>query len=250
MKTTGPLFLCLGLLISHSATYALNPVEGFYAGLLVEGSHGPSNDHVVFEEDNMLFAGTVDYSAISGGGGAMLGYKYRHIRLEGEILYNHISTGPLTVGTCTLQSINIITPTGLCPESDYDHFKSKALGYKGSSAAIYGLINAYWDFFSYEGETVLIPYIGVGVGEAKIKNSNNIVNTRTSLSHGQSISTTENAGQGIVGLGYYMDDYSWITLDYRYLTTQNKANTRDKKYTLNTLNLTVNFAFDKGAIGS
>jgi opacity protein-like surface antigen len=235
------------LLLSAQAS-ALNPIGGFYGGIMAEVSHGPSNEEVYFLEDDLLFHGTVDYQPLSGGGGGFIGYKYNHFRLEGEILYNRISTGPLTVGSCTLESPNVQTPTGTCPTPEYDHFQAKALGYSGSSSAVYGLVNAYWDFFSYTGETFVVPYVGVGVGRAQIKNGNNFINTVNLYSHGHTVTTTSNAYQGILGLGYYMDDYTWASMDYRYLSTQNTSTLVDNSYALNTLNFTINFAFDKGAI--
>lgn len=247
MKHLTYLGMLSGLLL-NSTGFALNPIQGFYVGILGEVSHGPSEDQVIFHEDNMNFLGTVDYSPISGGGGAYLGYKLGHFRLEGEVLYNRISTGPLTVGSCTLQSPNVFTPTGTCPPGEYDHFRAKALGYQGSSAATYGFVNAFYDFFSWEGDTPVVPYVGLGVGKAQVTNRSNFVDTITSYSHGQSTSDSHNAFQGILGLSYYMDDFAWASMDYRYLSTQSNREFQNKSYILNTINFTVNFAFDKGGI--
>lgn len=243
-------------LLCNTSLFALNPIEGFYGGLLGEVSHGPSNDTVVFREDFQRFHGTVDYSPIAGGAGVMLGYKYKHFRLEGEFLYNRISTGPLTVGTCTIQSPNVTTPTGLCPAGTYDGFKAKALGYSGSSTAMYGMANGFWDFFSYEGSSDVVPYIGVGFGIASIKNASSFINTITDYSHGQTHSGSGTAYQGILGVSYFMDDFTWCSADYRYLNATRKPDNRPDlgstipatKYLLNTFNITINFAFDKGAL--
>lgn len=247
MKQLIQLSLLSGLVFSN-AGFALNPVGGFYGGLFGTISNGPSSDVVHFREDGIPFTGTVDYSSVGGGAGLTLGYKFRQFRAEGEFLYTRISTGPLTVGTCRLENTDIITPTGSCPQPEYDHFQAKALGYEGHSTAMYGLANAYWDFFRYEGETSLVPYLGVGFGMAQVKNSNNFVNTRTTYSHGHSNTYSSAAYQGIVGLSYYLDDFAWIGMDYRYLSTKNLPDFEDRKYVLNTLNFVVNFAFDKGAI--
>lgn len=246
----------LSQLLCSTSLFALNPIEGFYGGLVGEVSHGPSNDQIYFREDNMIFHGVVDYSPISGGAGFMLGYKFRHIRAEGEFLFNRISTGPVTVGTCTLQSPNVLTPTGVCPAGIYDGFQAKALGYSGNSTAIYGLFNGYWDFFSYDGTSEMVPYLGFGVGIGSVKNGSSFVNTNTSYSHGQTHTGSGMAYQGIIGLSYYMDDFTWCSMDYRYLTTTQRSNNRSdlgtnlpsKSYLLNTFNLTINAAFDKGAI--
>lgn len=255
MKQLIKFSLFSSLLLSTQA-FAINPIQGFYGGLIGEVSHGPSNDQVFFREDAALFHGTVTYSSISGGAGGYIGYKYSHFRVEAEGLYNRISTGPLTVGTCVIQSANVLTPTGFCPQATSDHFREKALGYSGSSSGTYGLLNAFWDFYSDEPDSYFSPYLGIGLGVASIKNSSNFINTINLYSHGHSIIGNGTAAQGIIGVSYYMDDFTWAGMDYRYLTTKLKAdlenelgaNLPTRNYTLNTLNFTINFAFDKGAI--
>ncbi|RUR06182.1 hypothetical protein [Legionella sp. km772] len=244
-----PLFLSTSL-------FALKPIDGFYGGLLGEISHGPSGDEIYFHEGGMLFHGNVEYSPVSGGAGFMLGYKYKHLRGEGEFLFNRISTGPLTVGTCTIESPDVVTPTGLCPPGIYDGFKAKALGYSGNSTAIYGLFNVIWDFYSEEEHSDVAPYLGIGAGMASIKNGSSFINTNTDYSHGQTHNSSGIAYQGIVGISYFMDDFTWCSMDYRFLTTNRKPDTTtdvgsllpSKTYLLNTFNLTINAAFDKGAI--
>ena len=241
-------------LLYATSLFALNPIQGFYIGLFGEVSHGPSGDEIYFEEDASIFHGNVDYSPISGGAGFMLGYKYSHFRAEGEFLYNRISTGPLTVGTCTLQSPDVSTPTGVCTPGEYDGFQEKALGYSGSSSAAYGLFNVYWDFFSENNGSEMVPYVGVGMGIGSIKNGSSIVNTISDYSHGQTHTSSGVAYQGILGVSYYMDDFTWCSLDYRYIATNKKPDVNQniqnqltaKTYTLNTFNLTINGAFDKG----
>ncbi len=252
----------LSPLLWSTSLFALEPIDGFYGGLFAEVSHGPSGQEIYFHEDLMLFHGNVEYSPISGGAGFMLGYKFRHLRAEGELLFNRISTGPLTVGTCTIQSPNVTTPTGVCTPVLYDGFKAKALAYSGNSTAVYGLFNGIWDFYSSEGDSGVAPYVGFGAGMASIKNGSSFINTNTDYSHGQTHKSSGIAYQGILGVSYYMDDFTWCSIDYRYLTTNRKAdsgttavtsttappNLPSKNYTLNTFNMTINVAFDKGAI--
>jgi opacity protein-like surface antigen len=229
---------------------AINPIQGIYGGLMAEVSHGPSNAKLIFHRDGLIFNGTVGYSVLSGGAGGFLGYKYKHFRVEGELLYNRTSTGPLKVGTCTIQSTNIITPTGACPPGEYDHFKADALGYSGSSNATYGMINGFYDFFADNIDTYIAPYIGIGIGTARIKDSNNLVNTHTLNSVGKTVHANGSAYEGILGLSYYMDDFTSASVDYRYLSTKSLPSLGNKSYTLNAINFTINFAFDMGSIGS
>jgi opacity protein-like surface antigen len=245
------------LLFLSTPSFALTPVGGFYGGLFAEMSHGPSSDIVYFREDDSLFTGTADYSPISGGAGVMIGYKYKHFRTEAEFFFNRISTGPVTVGTCVIENQNVVTPTGVCTPGVYDSFQAKALGYSGNSTAVYGLLNVFWDFFSYENTDIAtVPYIGIGAGYAQVKNGNSYINTINQSSHGESIAHTGMALQGILGISYYLDDYAWIAMDYRFVSAKQSEDIRDdigvhipsNDYGLHTINIGVNVAFDKGAI--
>ncbi len=237
----------LSPLLFSTSLFALTPIDGFYFGLLGEMSHGPSNDGVYFHEGTQIYHGTVGYSPLSAGAGAMLGYKYQHLRGEAEFLYNRISTGPVTVSTCGIQNHDISTPTGVCPPL----FVEQALGFSGNSSAVYGFFNAYWDFFSNEEKSDLDPYLGIGVGESIIKNGNSFVNTITDYAHGQTYNSSGIAYQGIVGIGYFMDSFAWCSMDYRFVSTTRKASNGtdnatllpSKSYTLSTLNFTINAVF-------
>lgn len=273
----------LSNLLINSAAFALNnPIQGFYAGIMAGISHGPASDQVVFEErvsrtNTQRFTGKVTYSSVGGGGGAVLGWKFSHVRLEGELLYNRISTGPLLVdpGGCTLQSPNVFSPTGVCTPGTgdpgtYDRFRLRGLAYSGSSAVTYGLFNVYFDFFSPESYQT-VPYVGIGIGKAQIRNFNDFINTNIGsspstypdgtvnpnasegLSHGHTVTVTTTAVQGILGVSYYMDDFTWAGMDLRYTTTPaltqiSDASAAKKSYALTSLNFNINFAFDKGGI--
>ncbi len=253
MKQLIQLSVLSSLLVSPTVFALNNPIQGFYAGIMAGISHGPSNNGVIFEEDRTRFTGTVTYSSVGGGGGAMLGYKLSHFRLEGEILYNRISTGPLEVdpGGCTLESPNVLTPSGFCPPAPagaFDRFQAKALGYSGSSAVTYGIGNLYYDFFTPNSNTNVVPYIGLGVGMAQIRNFSDFINTNNLNSHGSNVTFTTSVAQGILGLSYFMDDFTWAGMDLRYITTKSLPEMGDRRYGLTSLNFTINFAFDKGAI--
>ncbi|CEG57489.1 P44/Msp2 family outer membrane protein [Legionella fallonii] len=252
MKQLIQLGIFSSLLIS-STTFAINshPVQGLYIGLLAGIAHGPSNNTVTFVEDAQRFTGTVSYSPIGAGGGGVLGYKIANFRTELELLYNRISTGPLRVnpGDCTLENVDIVTPSGLCTSGTYDRFQAKALGYQGSSAVTYGLLNMYYDIFTQESHTDFFPYIGVGIGEAYIRDFSNFVNTNTTFSHGNNVSFSAPAIQGILGAGFFMDDFTWASMDLRYLsTTKTYPQLQNRRYGLIALMFNISFALDKGGI--
>ena len=261
MKQLIQLSIISSLLVSTPIFALDNPVEGFYLGILAGISHGPASDQITFPEPPLpgspTFTGKVTYSSVGGFGGVALGYKLSHFRLEGEIFYNRFSTGPLLIGSCTLQSPKVVGPTGVCPQGkDYDDFEKNGEAYSGSSAATYGMINFYFDFFTPYQPSNAVPYLGIGLGEARIRNFSNFIYTKEVLpSHGFNTTFTAPAVQGILGLSYFMDDFTWVGMDLRYNTTRSLHQVSDtivadKKYALTSLNFNVNFAFDKGGFNS
>lgn len=245
MKQLIRLSLISTLLLSQSA-HATNPIQGFYGGVLAEISHGPSNYPLTFVNNNLVFGGIVNNSAVGGGGAGVIGFRIQNVRLEGEILVNYVSAGTLSLGTCTLQSPAVVTPTGLCAPVLQDN----AVGFNGSNTAGFGFINAFYDFMSYDTEQTLIPYIGIGIGGAQLKKSVNFINTTTTVdrvSVGHSVLSRSTAGQAIVGISFFLDDYAWAGMDYRYVTTNTLEDNNNSRYALNTLNFNINFSFDNSS---
>jgi opacity protein-like surface antigen len=245
--------ILLSSFITSTPMYAVDLTQGFYGSLFGEVSHGPSSDNTIFTEDGSAFHGVVKFSNISGGAGFTLGYRYNQFRAEGEFLFNRISTGPVTVGTCTIENVDVVSPTGICTPGVYDSFQAKGLGFSGSSTALYGLINGIFDLEMFDSTTNVTPYLGVGFGTVSIKNGTSFINTVAGTSHGYTPTSRSTAMQGILGVSYYMDDYTWATMDFRYLAASRKALSNhvdaevipSKAYNLSTLNFGVGFAFDR-----
>ncbi len=240
MKQLSQFAIVTSLALSSSA-FAVNPVQGFYGGILAEVGAGPSDYVLHFRHDNMDFIGTVKYQPVGGGGGVVLGYRVNKFRVEGELLYNTISYKNLTIGSCVLQSPNTTSPIGYCPQ---DHFQRDTIGFKGSTTGMYGMFNGFFDFVTYEGENSLVPYIGLGIGGAHIQNKREFVNILTTVSRSHSDSSSSAAAQGILGISYYLDDFTWMGMDYRYLSTNSLDDFNQSRYALNTLNFYVDFSFD------
>lgn len=241
-------FIKLSLLTSmmvSSTSFAFNQPRGFYFGLLGEVSHGPSEQRIHIPYYGVDHEAQVKFSYISGGGGAALGYKYDHYRAEAEVLYNSISTGPVNVPGCTIQNMDVATPTGNCPAE----LVRKGVGFKGTSTTVYGLFNVYFDIFGYESQSDIFPYVGLGAGVVSISNSNEFVATLTTNELSKSINSnlTSSAGQAILGVGYLIDDFTWIDMDLRYMTTKSLPEFNNQRYSLYALTFGVNGAFDRAS---
>lgn len=245
MKQLIQLNLITTLLLSQSAL-ATNPIQGFYAGFLAEISRGVPNYTLTFVQDNLVYGGTINNSIVGGGGAAIIGYRIQNVRLEGEILVNYVAAGTLNLGTCTLESPAVRTPTGICANA----LTENAVGFNGSTTAGFGFANVFYDFMSYDTEQTLVPYIGLGIGVSQLKKSVNFVNTTTlenRQSIGYSVLSRSSAAQVILGLSFFLDDYAWAGMDYRYVTTNTLENNNNARYALNTLNFNINFSFDNSA---
>lgn len=229
-------------LLANQAAFSLSPAQGIYVGLMAGMSHGPDINFNLTTEGIPL-SGQLKYNMLGGGGGAMIGYRIQKFRIEGEVFYNRIAYDKLTIGNCTLQSPTLKTPTGTCPNSVLSH-----VGFNGSTGVTYGLVNGYFDFLMYGSDSQVVPYVGLGIGNAKIKNSSNFTFNNNQLSVGESNTSSSYAAQGMVGISYFMDDFTWASMDYRYLTTNNVQDFASTRYAINTLNFTVNFSFDKGGM--
>ncbi|MBA2648770.1 MAG: outer membrane beta-barrel protein [Legionella sp.] len=246
-------FLILSSLMFQSFAYALDPINGFYGGGLAEISHSPSKYMLIVP--NTVLVGTVNNNPVGGGGGGMFGYRFHNFRAEAEVLFNYNSAKNLAIGSCRLLSPNVLTPidvvTGTCTE---DSFEVNKTGFKGHTTALYGLINGFYDIYTHESTCNIIPYVGLGFGGARIQNNIKLINTVTPIvtpvSTKMKASTTTSAAQGILGVSTFLDDFTWIGMDYRYLTTgalkaqNNFMLENNSRYALHTLNFFINFSFD------
>lgn len=265
MKPLIQLSILSSLALTNIA-FALNPIPGLYGGITAAVSHGPTNYTRNFEgtlpivNQSFSIPGTVNYNFVGGGGGAVLGYRMQSFRIEGEAFYNYIGTSTMTVGDCTLESPTVQTPTGQCNPI----FKNTGLGFNGSSGAFYGMVNGFYDFYiNDQDENPLVPYVGLGIGMASVKNSVNFVDTIINQSIGGNVTSHAGAAQLIVGVSYFLDDYAWIGVDFRYLSTgslNNKtatfhsqdvinfpASQNTSRYSVEAINFNVSASFDNSS---
>ena len=248
----------LGLAASSNA-FSADPVQGFYLGLLGQLSHAPNTNLSFSLPDGNTYNGSVKLSIVGGGVGGSIGYKIRNFRLEGELLFNINNYGSLNVGSCTLISPDVLGPNGNCSA----FIENTGLAFNGNTMGYYGLFNTFYDFLSSDPTVNFVSYLGLGLGGAMIKNhalshsNNQCISLGTcSAIVSQTLNTSSNgfAIQGIVGFNYYLDDFTTLGLDFRYLSTVNfnknntsaVTNSNNSNYGIGTINITANFALEKG----
>src|SRR3990167_4306137 len=78
----------IGLLLASLHAFSLNPAPGWYTGLIGGVTYLPKVDfNVISPIDNTTNTGDLSY-LIGGNGGLFLGYRFCHLRLELEPLFN------------------------------------------------------------------------------------------------------------------------------------------------------------------
>lgn len=222
----------LSLILANTTVYALNPVPGWYAGIILGASYIPTLNLTVpasLSSTNEI-TGSLSHNVLGNIGGQM-GYRCNNFRLEIEGLYNNNPLDVLKIGGVTINS----------PST------SSGLRLQGDTNIGAGFANGYYDFFSPDGSSNLVPYIGAGAGYAYVKSQIQFYNNDILVSSGDlSNSTSGIVGQAIIGMSYFLDDFTTFGLDFRYFTsakTQEVTNSRIQFYSINAI---VSGAFDFG----
>lgn len=281
-----------------SCSFAAVPVDGWYGGLNLGGNMMNKFSIVADDPFNPLFnsvSATVKHS-IGGNGGGQIGYRLCNFRFEGQLFlaytpYNELDiaglkikkgsstikvsdtvyyTNPGSTTTVTSGTTTTTTSTGGASGSStinttIPNPKPNMSGQTIMGAAFF---NVYYDFWDEDNDPSFIPYVGLGIGYATVRNSlkysfpfdgttygsyygttpfipGSMINGRfvAAESYKYRINTSSPLGQGILGLSYYMSDYTSFGLDYRYILTA-VSSKLGSRVNLNTLNLNVNFSFD------
>lgn len=244
MKTVLKLSLSSLLLINAQA-FALNPVQGWYAGLILGVSY-PQETTVVPTTSFVTPVGTIAPQnaslsyGVMGGVGGQIGYRCEHFRVEGEALYNNNPYDILTIGDYVIKS----------PST------SSTLRMQGATNSGFFLINGFYDLYTPNQDNVsqVVPYIGLGAGYSYVQNNITLYYNDTELYRTNLKATfSRPAGQAIVGISYFMDDFTTFGLDFRYLQTTSITNNNrpringfDTSLKLYSINLLFNGSFDFG----
>jgi len=232
------------LLLLQAPCFAIKPVQGTYAGVFL-GPTYTSNIEFTFNPTNVFSqtlrdaintyltnrtgstfnlptntndSGELTYSVLGGVGGE-IGYRFcDKFRLEFEVLYNNNPFSELKLGDNI-----VIDSVSTNPQ----------LHIEGDTNTGAGIINFYYDFLtrSRDGYSAIAPYIAAGVGYYYSQNTlifNYGENTADQEADGAEPATlyetkftqahTGIAAQAIVGVSYFMDDFTWLFADVRYLS--------------------------------
>lgn len=223
----------IGLLLASFAAFSLNPVQGWYAGLVGGATYAPNVDLMLINPvDHHNDKSTISY-LLGGNGGAMVGYRLCNFRVELEGLVNDNKLKQVKIGQFTF---------GDTPNNE----RVRVSGY---TYFISGLVNAIYEFYQPGSDrTNFAPYLGIGLGYASLQSKQSFEKeplTEPSFNL-DTLKESNGAGigQAILGVNYFMDDFAAVGIDYRYmiLTKTGHATTY---FQPQTINLSFTYAFGK-----
>lgn len=229
--------ILLNLILMCNSANALNVVEGWYGGLILGASSQPTvaftytfsypigdpAPTVVATQDGRL---TYD---VFGNIGLMAGYRfYSGFRAELEGNYNYVGYKKL--------AINILDPTLLTPPITEETITvtvrtpshSTGIKMEGSTSSGLVFINGIYEFIQRDCEDNWVPYLGLGVGYGYINNSAKLFDNEVDVDSGVnggnvSVNTSTPIAQAIIGISYFLDDFSAFALDARYIVSAKKV---------------------------
>lgn len=238
--TTSTLFFSLCL---TSIAQAFTPVQGFYAGFIVGASVAPtsyftlttplSNFDPVFNP--FPVDGRLSYDVL-GLAGAQGGYRCGRYRIELQAFYNNNPYDTLTLGNTYV----IYSPSS-----------STELRLKGATQTTAGMVNFYLDLYhTFKTKSIdsdrLFPYLGVGAGYSYITNKIEFYSNDGLVGSAIQDHLSTGIGQAIVGLGYFLDNFTSTNLDFRYIVAFEKSPMLRSVPQIFALSWSINGAFDKG----
>jgi opacity protein-like surface antigen len=226
------------LLASYSACSAV-PAEGWYAGLMGTASYVPTVNinNITHPTTRFPFTNAKVTHGIGGGGGGQIGYRICYFRVEGELMVDFNPYSKATINGFSFKRHFVPFPT--------PQFGIKMSGNTSFGA---GLINGFYDIYDEDDNPSFVPYVGLGIGYARIQNQ---INFRTitqatgqvSLG-GTKVSSSAPIGQAILGLNYFYSDETSFGIDYRYMTTKT-INSLGSRFQAHTVNLLFNYTFSE-----
>ena len=224
-----------GLLLVNGAAFAVNPVDGWYAGLVLGVSYAHRyNFNYTFVSPLTLTTTTAPIEishGVLGNIAGQAGYRFNHFRIEGELLINYNPYSVVKVGSYNFHKTGAFNP---------------GYGMKGQTTTGAILANGFYDFYSLNDGANFSPYVGLGIGYAYVQNNvsfyfNNQPINQTDLS----ATSRAPAAQIIIGINRFVDDFTTVGLDFRRLAS-NRIQPFDSRIQISSVNITINGSFDRG----
>jgi hypothetical protein len=221
--------LGIALLFLSGAVHAVNPVQGWYAGINIGASYVPT---VNFKGTSPVTLQTVNGKLtydVLGQIGGQAGYRCDHYRVEGQFFYNNNPYNSLEIGNYA-----ILSPS-----------TSTAFRLEGSTDTGAVLVNGFYDFLPTDTTSSTVPYVGLGVGYAYVADNIKFYYNETQLDAATTRKHVSSlAGQAIIGASFFMDDFTVFGLDLRYFTATAKTELLQTRPQIISVNVTFNGAFN------
>lgn len=198
----------LGASATSNLTYTFNPSQIPASTINTFKSSVEQQFNITLPQVNALLPdvnvpGKLKYGILGGVGGDVGHRFYKYFRAELEFLYNNNPYKYFIIGNHTLST------------NDTDK-----IYIEGDTNAFLGFANLYYDILipGRDNFASVAPYIAIGGGYYYRENTLtfNYSTYETKFKR----NTGALAAQGIMGVSMFMDDFCWITLDIRYMTTQ------------------------------
>lgn len=254
------ILLNLALIGTQTLTYAHTPVPGVYMGAMLGVSSAPSvnqaytipspitTDTIIGYTERRLpileqpiystinpgiYPASIDYSwfgLISGS----LGYRWENYRIEAQFFYN---TNPYNAFNFTYQGTNY-----------YVSANNSAGNYiQGQTNTSAGMFNLYYDFLPGGNvNSYFAPFLGVGGGIASVQNQIQVYLYNQETYNPPNYTRNSLGGQLMAGTLFFIDNFSFFSLDFRYFTTTKYTQNLSDSGTVTAQNqiLSVNLSFN------
>ncbi len=226
------------MLIGHNAAHALNPVNGFYGGVFLGVSYADSSNFTFTPP--VTIAGTNGSISADSGKlprsvlgevGGQIGYRFcDRFRFEVEYLYDNNPFSSLTLNNVTITSpYYTLTPPNSIKFDNVENSANAHIQGDVNMGAV--MANFLFDIFTsgQDGYSSVLPFVGGGLGMSYVQNSLQFYSPSITTANSTTIPSREIfsalqtrttwAAQGIVGVHYFLDDFTWFSLDLRYFQT-------------------------------
>ena len=249
------ILLNLALIGTQTITYAFTPVPGIYMGAMLGVSSAPSvnqaytipssitTDTIIGYDDfgdpvystinPGSYPASIDYSWLGLISGS-LGYRWENYRIEAQFFYN---TNPYNAFNFTYQG------------TEYNVSANNSSGsyLQGQTNTSAGMINLYYDFLPGGNvNSYFVPFLGVGGGIASVQNQIQVYLYDTATYNQPNYTHNSLGGQLMAGTLFFIDNFSFFSLDFRYFTTTKYTQNLSNSATVTAQNqiLSVNLSFN------